>query len=245
MRGIDQSVSSLDELANINRSSTPAVSRVARSNLRGDHDDAWSRQRVKRVIEAQSRQIRDRTIALSQREAENRSLQSELDELRAEYEALERDSTRTTEILNDVLRQLADSNGEAFDTEIVASASDDVETLNAALAIDNARQQVVDEQLQQANAKIAELEFAVFQEIAYTTEATQALILTGAPVVPVLAELISDEDPGIRRWAIQTLAEIGSDAEPALEALMAALEDDDASVRRAAQFAIDRIEGRS
>ena len=65
-----------------------------------------------------------------------------------------------------------------------------------------------------------------------------------APAVPGLVSLLTNPDEGSRNSACIGLAGIGPVAKDALPALRAALADPSADVRRFAQHAIDRIEGR-
>ena len=63
--------------------------------------------------------------------------------------------------------------------------------------------------------------------------------------IPALAEMLRDDDPGIREWAAKSLGEhrpaVAKSAIPALEA---ALEDDNEAVRHAANRALYKIRGK-
>jgi HEAT repeat protein len=66
----------------------------------------------------------------------------------------------------------------------------------------------------------------------------------GAQAVPALIRLLTNLDEGSRNNACMALGGIGPGAKEALPALRRALTDSSADVRRSAQRAIDRIEGR-
>jgi hypothetical protein len=65
--------------------------------------------------------------------------------------------------------------------------------------------------------------------------------LGGPSVVPLLEELLKDDDPAVRALAAQALHRFGPDARAALPALREATKDDDASVRQAATKALKEI----
>lgn len=71
--------------------------------------------------------------------------------------------------------------------------------------------------------------------------ARQSLVRLGAAAVPGLIDELADEQPLVRQWAATTLGELGTVAQDALPALTALLADNDATVRDAAQQALDRI----
>ena len=100
-------------------------------------------------------------------------------------------------------------------------------------------------QIEQANERVAELELTAIRELVRSNEATQTLIATGSAAVPALLDRLADEDPDIRRWAVNVLGQIGPEASLAIEALVEALNDDNEDVREAARIALDRIEDRS
>jgi hypothetical protein len=75
-------------------------------------------------------------------------------------------------------------------------------------------------------------------------EASNALVAKGPAAVDELTKALDSPDWQLRYGAVGTLGQLGSDAEPALDALRKlAAEDDRPDVREAAQFAVDAIEG--
>jgi hypothetical protein len=76
-------------------------------------------------------------------------------------------------------------------------------------------------------------------------EASNALVAKGPAAVDELTKALDSPDWQLRYGAVGTLGQLGSDAEPALDALRKlATEDDRPDVREAAQFAADAIEGK-
>jgi HEAT repeat protein len=61
-------------------------------------------------------------------------------------------------------------------------------------------------------------------------------------VVPVLVELLADDDAFVRRYAAQSLGQLGLKAEPAAAALRLATRDRNEHVRRAATQALHKVE---
>ena len=59
--------------------------------------------------------------------------------------------------------------------------------------------------------------------------------------VPAIAELLANDDAGVRREALLALGSIGSDAQSAVPAMIKALDDTDFTVRYGAAFALGRI----
>ena len=66
----------------------------------------------------------------------------------------------------------------------------------------------------------------------------------GSDSVPLLVDLLEEDDPQLRIWAIQILGQLGDDAEVALDDIAPLLEDSSADVRNAARRAVDSIRGR-
>jgi HEAT repeat protein len=60
-------------------------------------------------------------------------------------------------------------------------------------------------------------------------------------VIPVLVDLLKDQDTFVRRDAAVALGELGEEARPAVAALLA-LRTDKETVRRAAADALDKID---
>lgn len=63
--------------------------------------------------------------------------------------------------------------------------------------------------------------------------------------LPVLIELLSDEDAAVRSYAVTTIEGIGPSAKAAVPRLILLLEDEDPEVRALAAFAVDTIHGRA
>ena len=66
----------------------------------------------------------------------------------------------------------------------------------------------------------------------------------GSDSVPLLVDLLEEDDPQLRIWAVQILGQLGDDAELALDDITPLLEDPSADVRTAARRAVDSIRGR-
>ncbi len=72
--------------------------------------------------------------------------------------------------------------------------------------------------------------------------ATLALASFGKPAVPLLQQMLTDDDVMVRRWAAYSLRRIGRDAEPAIPALVSALADADQNVREMAGAALAQLD---
>jgi hypothetical protein len=66
----------------------------------------------------------------------------------------------------------------------------------------------------------------------------------GSESVPLLVDLLEEDDPQLRIWAIQILGLLGDDAELALDDITPLFEDASTAVRNAARRAVDSIRGR-
>jgi HEAT repeat protein len=76
--------------------------------------------------------------------------------------------------------------------------------------------------------------------------AVAALNRFGKAAVPVLAEVLSDPDPSVRKEAARRLMTLGADAKDAEPLLAKAVNDSDAEVAELAKLALERIhEGRA
>lgn len=71
--------------------------------------------------------------------------------------------------------------------------------------------------------------------------AADAIARIGAAAVPELRRSLRSPDPQVRLKAIDVLARVGSDAEPAVPDLVQLLDDEDPRVRRAAARTLGRI----
>ena len=67
----------------------------------------------------------------------------------------------------------------------------------------------------------------------------------GRPAVPGLIRALSDPDSNVRFYAAQGLGRMGPDAAATIPALEKMLQDEDQSLRRAAEVALTRICGES
>ena len=67
------------------------------------------------------------------------------------------------------------------------------------------------------------------------------MVGAGSFAVPALIDALSDEDRGVRKSVVLTLARIGPEAEEAVPALVRALRDSDKYVRGKASHALQRI----
>jgi len=78
----------------------------------------------------------------------------------------------------------------------------------------------------------------------HRVETSMALDRIGAPAIPVLIEALDDPNAGVRSGAALSLYIMGPKASPAVQALTAALQDEDCEVRWWAGSALRRIRGR-
>lgn len=73
-------------------------------------------------------------------------------------------------------------------------------------------------------------------------EVLARLLADQEEALPVLVELLKDEDEDVKLWAIVTVSRLGSDAESAITPLKRLLKDKSPKVRRAAGLALKRID---
>ena len=66
----------------------------------------------------------------------------------------------------------------------------------------------------------------------------------GPDSVPLLVDLLEEDDPQLRIWALQVLGQLGDDGEEAIEDISPLFDDPSADVRDAARQAVDSIRGR-
>lgn len=221
---------------------------VARSTRPPTVDRSLRRFRPRRVsISAELEQIQRLQELLDMRTAILQKRNAQLQRKTAEYEQLREQADQYSRLLDDLLSQsqFADTSEtgaqmrEPIEARMETSDAVQESVLEAELA-------AVEWQLGQSKATVVEMELAALREREKSLAATKAIVETGAPAVPALAALLSNERlPELRAWAAGVLGRMGADALDAAEALLIALEDENAEVRRAARVALDQIEDES
>ncbi len=184
------------------------------------------------LITTRTEQLREATYELIQ-------LKRDLQALQRRHEALQRETDQTINAFVELSSQVEDDGAQT--TPVVREEprqEDEVSDLD--MEVD-----LIQWQIEQANLRVAELELTALRELVRSSEATQALVATGAAAVPALLDRLEDDDPDVRQWAADVLGQIGPEASLAEEALLEALNDENADVRDAARIALDLIENRS
>ena len=169
-----------------------------------------------------------------------------LEKKSTEYNALKADHDHNAEILRELLATERDSaerkavvNEIKTETAKTESTTDPLAELNAQLRELRADLAAMEKQAAQDELHIFDLED---RKRILQSAASAALVRSGAAAAPALADLLSDRNPEIRRWAATVLGEIGPDAASVGDALHEALSDSDEDVQIAARKALRRIE---
>ena len=194
------------------------------------------------MLDRNSRLLKMRTTRLTQKTAECKALQEQLD-----------GSIAT------VLEMLETDPGEG-NSEVRQQLGEDLEKELRQLKAELERSEFLElEQLQQlvqlrsdlaaTEADIAELRKQTNDELLSLLEQQQVLDATarraftqlGATSVPVLVELLSDENAEVRTWAVSVLGGLGAEGQDAIPALMGMLIDTDKIVRDQAKRSLDQL----
>lgn len=96
-------------------------------------------------------------------------------------------------------------------------------------------------ELEQSLASVEESTAVAAAAQARLTLLQQAIVDLGDVTVPTLIGLLGDQDAEIRVWSATTLGRLGTDGLAALDALNAAKDDADPSVREAATAALEEL----
>ena len=227
-----------------NRQHTPRTSRIQLSS--GEQDSFGTRSQVARLEVL----LNERTVQLEDRNGRIDELNSQLRQLRSDTPSrasagpAPRNSSRTES------RPAATSEPEL---------REEIQRLNqilldADLQDAEYRQQIATlrDSLDQANEELDLLEDGADAQLANTAvrqRGRERLIgdlvaRFGSESVPLLADLLEEDDPQLRIWALQVLGLLGDDAEVALDDITPLFEDPSADVRNAARRAVDSIRGR-
>ena len=217
------------------RSSVSAgrLSTVNRAAGSASSSDRW------RIAE-QMRTIAQLGALLEKRTADLQEQNAQLRHRTEEYKQLRDEADRYLAMIYDLLQDSAPAVDSPTD---VSTNSDNVRQVDAETDVLLSTELVtVQLELLRSKAEIAELELAALSEHAKLIEAARAIVATGAPAVPTLVAVLSDESPELRAWAADTLGQMGPDAMDSIDALFVATEDDDTNVRQSAHRALERIE---
>ncbi len=172
-----------------------------------------------------------------------RDLQEQNAQLRhrtEEYKQLRDEADRYLAMIYDLLQDSAPAVNSPTDESTISANVRQVDAETDVLL--STELVTVQLELLRSKAEIAELELAALSEHAKLIEAARAIVATGAPAVPTLVAVLSDESPELRAWAADTLGQMGPDAMDSIDALFVATEDDDTNVRQAAHRALEKIE---
>lgn len=185
------------------------------------------------------RQLRD---MLDKRTALYRQQNERLARANAEYSRVREEADKYLGLLAELLTREAESPAdEQWDGNVSVPSSPSTDP-SPILAEKNEESSTPAVALDQALARITDLETLLAQESEITAERTRLLVKIGAPAVPVLTEELASDDPLQRKWAATVLGRLGAQAKDAEGALIMALDDADPEVRRAAEEAIKLID---
>jgi HEAT repeat protein len=114
------------------------------------------------------------------------------------------------------------------------------------------RIRVLEDSLDRARDQVEILERGTSSEIdaselqTRTREQTIAdmVVKTGPDTIPLLIQMLDNNDPRVRSWAASILGRFGEDAEEAIGALRDLVDDRSIEVRNTAGRALDSIQGR-
>lgn len=199
-------------------------------------------ERLQKLLLDKTALLEKKNQLLEQKTAEQRALESDLDEalgtlevfvatqwLRGDAQTSEQEAELQVE-----LERLRDERNRS--TQLAEQMENDLDALRAELV-------ATDENIAQLQ-QLSELETTVLlaEMQTFQTVASDALAGLGVEAVPALVELLADPRPRIRRWAAAVLGEVGAPASEAVPALLEAQRDEDPTVRLAARSALDRIQ---
>lgn len=140
---------------------------------------------------------------------------------------------------SDLREEIERLNGELLNADIdAAEHQEQIAVLRDALAKANETLDVLEDG--------SDLQLSISRRQGREREAIMGdlVVRLGANSVPLLIDMLEEDDPNLRIWAIQVLGRFGEDADEAVEDISAFFEDESPEVRAAARKAIEAIEGR-
>ncbi len=200
--------------------------------------------RLQRLLGQKTALLDRKTILLNEKTAEQRMLQTELDD------AIDLLETLTTEFApQDAAPDQTDQDKDQLKTELERLRADS-EKSHAADQEQQTELDLLMMELAVTDEKIIQLEEESEAELAALLEQKDAVEMTisaafsqfGEDAVPILIDHLAHEQTDIRRWAAVTLGEVGPPAREAIPPLLDALRDGDNSVRDAAKDALEKID---
>jgi chromosome segregation ATPase len=215
---------------------------------RASHRDATraelkSLKKLRELVDAKDRLLQARTEQLRQATNQRDLLKRDLENLKRRHSQLRIETDQNIDAFAELSSQVQEVEHQTAavaqeEPRLPADQPDGEADLDVEINL-------IQWQIEQANQRVADLEIAALRELVRSTEATLALVATGAAAVPALLDRLADDNPDVRRWAATVLGEIGPEASLAAEALLIALDDENEEVREAARIALERIENRS
>ncbi|MDG2384359.1 MAG: HEAT repeat domain-containing protein [Pirellulaceae bacterium] len=209
-------------------------------------EERLSKRRLRELLHQRGRDLQSRSAELRQQNLAYEKLLNNFTNLQSRFDELEQDSAQDTTLLVDLVTRMNEN--VEIDNQPSPPRLPDMQLIdmeNEAANPQNAELTLIQWQLDVANERVRELENSILQEMVKSTEATRALIDGGEAVVESIADLLNDENAEIRLWAAEVLGKIGRPALNATDILIQAMSDPNQEVRKAAEAALDRIEGRS
>ncbi|MCP4193409.1 MAG: hypothetical protein GY768_22575 [Planctomycetaceae bacterium] len=209
-------------------------------------EERLSKRRLRELLDQRGRDLESRSAELRQQNLAYQKLLNEFSDLKSRFDKLQQDSEQDTTLLVDLVTRINEkvavdspqSTPQLPEMQLIDIEDEDANQQDAELTL-------IQWQLDVANERVGELENAILREMIKSTEATRALIDGGEAVVASVADLLNDENAEIRLWAAEVLGRIGRPALETTDSLIQAMSDPNQEVRRAAEVALDRIEGRS
>lgn len=227
------------------RQHTPRSNRIQLSN--GEQDSVGTRAQLARLevlLSERTVQLEDRNVRINELNDQLRQLRRSNTSARPSPRPSPRDPTRTES------RPAATDDSDL--KEQIQRLNRDL--LDADLQDAEYRQQisVLRDSLDEANEQLDLFEDGANAQLANTAvrQRTRERLIGdlvarfGSESVPLLVDLLEEDDPQLRIWAIQVLGLLGDDAEVALDDITPFFEDPSADVRNAARRAVDSIRGR-
>jgi len=223
---------------------TESESRSRPRSLRNTADAALkieeklSRRKLRDLLDSSSRNLQQVTAELRREQLKNQQLTTQLFELQNRFDTLRNTSDENATLLVDLATQLSadGSNRES------AAQLPDMPLLNDEIT-QTEDIELMQWQIDTANARVKDLEELIFKEMARSSEASEALVLAGDAAVPQLEVLLDSEDSDLQIWAAEILGRMGMDARNATDSLIHAMSDGNPAVREAAKESLDRIDG--
>ncbi len=201
-------------------------------------------------IRRQREQIAELQRLVSKREEMLSKQSQELRQQTASTKKLDAEAERYFSVLIDLLNE---------STEDPSAFSDSVNSTSADVAQDLLAEQIEAEEqtpesmetelalteweLDQLRSTEEETRIALEESNNRNSTLQQSLLATGEAAIPILINILANEDAELRTWAAAGLAQVGKASPVAMDALLVAADDDDAQVREAAATAIEQMSG--